>query len=381
MTRDETNYELYKALGKISFDYRQAIVLRKIEGVLIKETADILGWNESKVKNATERGMKKLQQLLGGKTVHDLEKRLNNIPKVEVTEQQMKRAKSLIINQSNNKTIAILPSVVTTLMLAVLCFLIFVPISNETERASSIFTDEINEIQFIRTNYPAINYRVDSFNYIIVKKIIEDKEKVNEFQMYLKQHLVNQEPYDHKIEGNYVYDFAFIMESGEVVYLKYDPLGSTSGTFYDVRAKVMYKVENYSDLDPLHDLIGDAKIDWDSTYVLLILIVILFTIGILNHKYRVKYDILDERGKRQYLRGWKFFIPYLIFIVAFSIMSTIFGTLHLGIIILLIELYLLVIAKLEIKYGIVRPNDVHFKYIIPFSCGVAIIDFLLILVV
>ena len=66
LTRDETNYELYKALGKLSFDYRQAIVLRKIEGLSIKETADILGWNESKVKNATERGMKKLQQLLGG---------------------------------------------------------------------------------------------------------------------------------------------------------------------------------------------------------------------------------------------------------------------------------------------------------------------------
>ena len=64
--RDEQNYELYKALGKLTFDYRQAIVLRKIEGYSIKDTAQILGWNESKVKNATERGMKKLTELLGG---------------------------------------------------------------------------------------------------------------------------------------------------------------------------------------------------------------------------------------------------------------------------------------------------------------------------
>ena len=63
---DEQNYELYKALGQLSIDYRQAIVLRKIENYSIKETAKILGWNESKVKNATERGMKKLAELLGG---------------------------------------------------------------------------------------------------------------------------------------------------------------------------------------------------------------------------------------------------------------------------------------------------------------------------
>ena len=70
LANDEANFELYKALGQLSFEYRQAIVLRKIEGFSIKETAQILGWNESKVKNATERGMKKLAQQLGG-DVHE----------------------------------------------------------------------------------------------------------------------------------------------------------------------------------------------------------------------------------------------------------------------------------------------------------------------
>ncbi len=69
LTNDEANFELYKALGQLSFEHRQAIVLRKIEGFSIKETAQILGWNESKVKNATERGMKKLALQLGG--IHD----------------------------------------------------------------------------------------------------------------------------------------------------------------------------------------------------------------------------------------------------------------------------------------------------------------------
>lgn len=66
LEQDDENYALYKALGKLSLDYRQAIVLRKIEGYSIKEAATILGWNEAKVRNATDRGLKKLEQLIGG---------------------------------------------------------------------------------------------------------------------------------------------------------------------------------------------------------------------------------------------------------------------------------------------------------------------------
>ena len=59
-------FQLYEALGKLPHHYREALVLRKIEGFSIKESATILGWNEAKVRNSTERGLKKLQQLLGG---------------------------------------------------------------------------------------------------------------------------------------------------------------------------------------------------------------------------------------------------------------------------------------------------------------------------
>ncbi len=65
--KDE-QYRLYEALGKLPHHYREAIVLRKIEGFSIKESAIILGWNEAKVRNATERGIKKLNELLGGDT-------------------------------------------------------------------------------------------------------------------------------------------------------------------------------------------------------------------------------------------------------------------------------------------------------------------------
>ncbi|MGN7479217.1 RNA polymerase sigma factor [Solibacillus silvestris] len=59
-------FELYEALGKLPHNYREAIVLRKIEQFSIKESAQILGWTEAKVKNSTERGMRKMNELLGG---------------------------------------------------------------------------------------------------------------------------------------------------------------------------------------------------------------------------------------------------------------------------------------------------------------------------
>lgn len=66
LEKQSTAYVLYEALGKLKFEYREAVVLRKIEGYSIKETAQILQWSESKVKNNTERGLKALRTMLGG---------------------------------------------------------------------------------------------------------------------------------------------------------------------------------------------------------------------------------------------------------------------------------------------------------------------------
>ncbi|WP_274307160.1 RNA polymerase sigma factor [Solibacillus daqui] len=57
---------LYEGIANLKFEYRAAIVLRKIEELSIKDTADILGWNEAKVRNNTERGMKELQKWMRG---------------------------------------------------------------------------------------------------------------------------------------------------------------------------------------------------------------------------------------------------------------------------------------------------------------------------
>ncbi|MFA9557488.1 RNA polymerase sigma factor [Evansella sp. AB-rgal1] len=60
----ETTEELYVALGKIKTSFRDVIILRKIKRFSIQETADILGWKESKVKSTLFRGIKELKEQL-----------------------------------------------------------------------------------------------------------------------------------------------------------------------------------------------------------------------------------------------------------------------------------------------------------------------------
>ena len=66
---EEQQRELYVEIAKLRLEYRTAIILRKIEGLSIKETAEILGWSEAKVKNNTIRGLKALSHVL--KDVND----------------------------------------------------------------------------------------------------------------------------------------------------------------------------------------------------------------------------------------------------------------------------------------------------------------------
>jgi RNA polymerase sigma-70 factor, ECF subfamily len=60
----EELHELYKALGKIKDTYRKVIVLRKIKGFSIEDTARILGWSESKVKSTLFRAIPALKKQL-----------------------------------------------------------------------------------------------------------------------------------------------------------------------------------------------------------------------------------------------------------------------------------------------------------------------------
>ncbi|WML49987.1 sigma-70 family RNA polymerase sigma factor [Neobacillus sp. PS3-34] len=60
----EQSQSLYQALLALKLSYREIIILRKIKGYQINETAEILGWTESKVKTTLHRALNALRNEL-----------------------------------------------------------------------------------------------------------------------------------------------------------------------------------------------------------------------------------------------------------------------------------------------------------------------------
>lgn len=56
--------ELYQCLDKCTQDQRIVLILRFLQDFSIKETAEVLGWTESKVKTTQHRAMKELRVLM-----------------------------------------------------------------------------------------------------------------------------------------------------------------------------------------------------------------------------------------------------------------------------------------------------------------------------
>lgn len=54
--------QLYRALKKLKRSYQEVIILRKIKELSIQETAEVLDWNETKVKNTLFRGLEALKR-------------------------------------------------------------------------------------------------------------------------------------------------------------------------------------------------------------------------------------------------------------------------------------------------------------------------------
>ncbi|MFA9559888.1 RNA polymerase sigma factor [Evansella sp. AB-rgal1] len=66
VTQNESVQELYKQIGNLKQSYKEVIILRKIQELSIKETSEVLGWSEGKVKMMTLRAMEKLRVEMKG---------------------------------------------------------------------------------------------------------------------------------------------------------------------------------------------------------------------------------------------------------------------------------------------------------------------------
>jgi RNA polymerase sigma-70 factor (ECF subfamily) len=62
--KDDT-VALYKGIRQLKPNYRDVIILRSIQDLSIKETADIMGWSVTKVKVTHHRAIKKLKEIVG----------------------------------------------------------------------------------------------------------------------------------------------------------------------------------------------------------------------------------------------------------------------------------------------------------------------------
>jgi len=65
LLKGEIFLAVFQALFKIKLEYREAIILRYIEELSVKEVSDLLGWSEAKVKNNTTRGLRAVRKILG----------------------------------------------------------------------------------------------------------------------------------------------------------------------------------------------------------------------------------------------------------------------------------------------------------------------------
>jgi RNA polymerase sigma-70 factor, ECF subfamily len=63
----EQTQQLYRAIMDLKLPYREIIILRKIKGYQISETAEILGWTEAKVKTTLHRALLALKKQLNKK--------------------------------------------------------------------------------------------------------------------------------------------------------------------------------------------------------------------------------------------------------------------------------------------------------------------------
>ncbi|MFA9558678.1 RNA polymerase sigma factor [Evansella sp. AB-rgal1] len=71
-TLNESEHELYVSLQKLKRNYRDVIILRKIQELSIEEAASILGWSKSKVKTNLQRGLQSLKkQMEEGGYLHE----------------------------------------------------------------------------------------------------------------------------------------------------------------------------------------------------------------------------------------------------------------------------------------------------------------------
>ncbi len=306
--------------------------------------------------------------------MNKLEERLQHIRKIDITDVDVMRGKRAIEGKLHAKPTSWIPAIITACMFAVLAFLIFVPQQqNKPEQLAVVEEMVIKDFNVLNNHRPNNDLNVNSFLYI-ARTHVEDPIYTEEMKTLLSQIMIKPLPWNGKVDLSSVDETVINFIDGTSLHLKID-----YGVIYDVTNQVKYEIEDVELSRRLSSLIFSVKYELEDNLYIKILAVIL-VIGIIHIIfdlwYRKRYNELDANGKRKRIPLWLHFIMYIIFIFPMIIMQYILGSIHLGWVMISLALYVIIYSQLEIKLGIVRPNNIHFKVLLPsylFALIIAII--------
>lgn len=308
--------------------------------------------------------------------MNKLDERLQNIRKIEVTDVDVLRGKRATQEKLRAQPTSWIPQIVTACMFALLCFLLFVPQQQkQLENAAITEQMEIKDFYFLNNYRPNNDLNVNSFLYI-GRNHVDDPNYVEEMKTLLSQIMVNPQPWNGKVDLPFVDETVINFIDGTSLHLKID-----YEIIFDVTNQVKYEIKDEELSSRLTSLMYEGKYELDNNHqnikmIAISILVIGIVFGIFDWFYRKRYNELDANGKRKRIPWWLHFITNIIFISPMFIMQYILGSFHLGWVMISLALYMIIYSQLEIKLGIVRPNNIHFKILLPaylFALIIAII--------
>ena len=308
-----------------------------------------------------------------------LDEKLKSIRKIDVSEQDVYRQAHNIEQLMKKPKQSFIPVVVTAFMFAILCFLVFNPASKleVPEQATAIEELNIKEWIFINNERPKRVFNLNSANYI-GRNVVNSEEAIAAMHQFLIAFEDRVVPWDEAYKEDYsVYDIQVNYTDEQSIYYKY-----SNSDLYDMTNKVKYNLtdeQRGAFLDLLFEARSNSK--WSTGVIfgsMFFLLAIIFTFDWI---YRKKYANLDERGAQKKLPYWITFLCTITLMSPLPLMSFLYGTIHLGLICIMIVCYVFITSQLEIKLGVIRPNNIHYKFLLPLYITLLIIAFVIITVV
>jgi len=314
--------------------------------------------------------------------MNKLDEQLHKIRKIEVTDVDVLHGKRSVEEKLRAKPTSWIPPIVTACMFVMLCFLIFVPQQQrEPQQATIIEEMDIKEFYMLSNMRPNHHLNISSPLYL-GKEYVNDQIYLEKLKGLLTQIMVDPQPWDGKTDAETIVELSVNFTDGTKLHLKYD-----YNVLYDVTNNVQYvNIDNELNHE-MWSLFFDVNIrdvgetPTNEKFIIWFILIILLFYLLFDRWYKKRYIELDQNGKRKKLPWLLHFILTLVLISPILFVRYIIGVPHLGYFLIVFSVYLIMYSQLEIRLGVVRSNNIHFKFLLPAYFLVLIVTLIVILVV